>query len=302
MPDSKLKKILTKAQVAVISEMVWGERKILLSALLDTKPSNYKSLQNMDKLFSFLISETKKKRDQGQQMSLLYSALSDMRECEAVVSPTQWASWKQQLWNQEEEVGSEERYPEEKVHEEKQPEEKQPEEKQPEEKVHEEKQPEEKEECDSSSDSESDSSDSEESDSDDEPSDPKEEGMKIPVVCSGETTTKLPVILGGGSSFRQIRDGTEEEEKRPMTAELLTDSEDEELPPPPDTPTYSPKSKYKIPKKPSPGPSGPELPLATARSLLFKEGKTTNFVLFFLTLTPLQKEHPCHHPAMAFLT
>ena len=280
MPDSKLKKILTKAQVAVISEMVWGERKILLSALLDTKPSNYKSLQNMDKLFSFLISETKKKRDQGQQMSLLYSALSDMRECEAVVSPTQWASWKQQLWNQEEEVGSEERYPEEKVHEEKQPEE--------------------KEECDSSSDSESDSSDSEESDSDDEPSDPKEEGMKIPVVCSGETTTKLPVILGGGSSFRQIRDGTEEEEK--IVAELLTDSEDEELPPPPDTPTYSPKSKYKIPKKPSPGPSGPELPLATARSLLFKEGKTTNFVLFFLTLTPLQKEHPCHHPAMAFLT
>ena len=282
MPDSKLKKILTKAQVAVISEMVWGERKILLSALLDTKPSNYKSLQNMDKLFSFLISETKKKREQGQEMSLLYSALSDMRECEAVVSPTQWASWKQQLWNQEEEVGSEERYPEEKVHEEKQPEE--------------------KEECDSSSDSESDSSDSEESDSDDEPSDPKEEGMKIPVVCSGETTTKLPVILGGGSSFRQIRDGTEEEEKRPLTAELLTDSEDEELPPPPDTPTYSPKSKYKIPKKPSPGPSGPELPLATARSLLFKEGKTTNFVLFFLTLTLLQKEHPCHHPAMAFLT
>ena len=280
MPDSKLKKILTKAQVAVISEMVWGERKILLSALLDTKPSNYKSLQNMDKLFSFLISETKKKREQGQEMSLLYSALSDMRECEAVVSPTQWASWKQQLWNQEEEVGSEERYPEEKVHEEKQPEE--------------------KEECDSSSDSESDSSDSEESDSDDEPSDPKEEGMKIPVVCSGETTTTLPVILGGGSSFRQIRDGTEEEEK--IVAELLTDSEDEELPPPPDTPTYSPKSKYKIPKKPSPGPSGPELPLATARSLLFKEGKTTNFVLFFLTLTPLQKEHPCHHPAMAFLT
>lgn len=281
-----LKKSMTMAQVGALSELVWGEKKVLLNSLLDCKQGNYRTLSKMDKLFSHLLGQAKRKSELGGDNSLLYSALSELEACEAAVSPTLWANWTDMPWNKEEDEETEEIPQEDSENES---------ERHPEEKG-EEAPAEGKKEARSSS-------DSSDTDSDEEPSDKK--GMKIPVVCSGQTTKKLPQILGGSPSpFRDIRDKGEPEKLASPTDLLISsDSEDDSPLLPPATPTYSPRGasslkKYTIPKKPV---SVPELPSSTVRSL-YKEGKPSNFAIFFLTLAPPQKEHPCHQPAISFLT